>query len=190
MRDDDGTGRWADLFADLSAELDAAEQAELDAEVRERSRAETGRLRLVDRLRGALGHPLTVDTIGAGRLAGRLSSAGPDWLLLTDGNRDVVVPLAAVTSVGGLVATSASPGGERAVDARLDLRYALREIARRRQAVSVCLVDGRTVHGTVDRVGADFIEVAAHPVGEPRRARDVRAVQSVPLAAVAAVRST
>jgi hypothetical protein len=42
--------------------------------------------------------------------------------------------------------------------------------------------------GTIDRVGADFIEVATHPAGEARRRADVRDVELVTLAAIAAVR--
>jgi hypothetical protein len=50
-------------------------------------------------------------------------------------------------------------------------------------------VDGTTVDGTFDRVGADFVELAEHARGEPRRAAAVSRVRTVPLAAVAVVRT-
>jgi hypothetical protein len=74
------------------------------------------------------------------------------------------------------------------VAGRLGLRSVLRGIARDRSAVRIELVDGTTVDATIDRVGADFVEVAVHPAGEPRRRADVRDVEVIPFGAVAAVR--
>ena len=47
---------------------------------------------------------------------------------------------------------------------------------------------GRVVSATIDRVGADFVEAAVHPVGEPRRRGEVREVVALALPAVAAIR--
>jgi hypothetical protein len=63
-------------------------------------------------------------------------------------------------------------------------------MARDRSAVSVITDDGAGLTGTIDRVGADFVEVAEHPLGEPRRAGAVRAVHTVALDAVAVVSRT
>jgi hypothetical protein len=41
----------------------------------------------------------------------------------------------------------------------------------------------------VDRVGADFVELARHELDEPRRAPAVREVQAVAVAAIAVVRA-
>lgn len=180
--------RWQQLFADLAAEFDAAAAAELEGEVRERARGEAARLTLVDRLRAAVGGSVELDVVGIGVLRGVLQAVGPDWLLLDD-PREVLVPLAAVLSVAGLPAQSADPSTVGEVFARLGLCHALREIARRRSEIALVLVDGRVRHGTLDRVGQDFAELAEHPAGEPRRARAVRGVRTVPLAAIAAVRS-
>jgi hypothetical protein len=50
------------------------------------------------------------------------------------------------------------------------------------------LIDGSTAAGTLDRVGADFVEVAEHAQGEPRRHDAVRAVRAYPLTSLAVVR--
>ena len=182
--------RWEALFADLEAELEAADAGALSAEVADRSRREVARLRLVDRLRAATGHRLVVAAAGGTVVTGRMDAAGSDWLLLAEATgRAGLVPAAAVLSITGLGRTAAEPGSEGTVGGRLDLRYVLRALARDRAEVAVTLTDGTVVHGTFDRVGADFVELAEHPVGEPRRAGAVQAVRTVPLPALAVIRS-
>lgn len=182
--------RWEALFADLEAELEAAEAAALSGEVADRIRRETSRLRLADRLRAATGHRLVVAVAGGTAVTGRLDAVGPDWLLLAEATgRAALIPAAAVLSVTGLGRTTAEPGSEGTVGARLDLRYALRGLARGRAEAAVTLTDGTVVHGTLDRVGMDFVEVAEHPAGEPRRAAAIQAVRALPLPALAIVRS-
>jgi hypothetical protein len=181
--------RWQRLFDDLEAQAEAYDAAEFEAEVSERVRYEVGQLRLIDRLRAAVDHQIDVGCQGVGRVRGRLARVGADWLLLAErADRQAMVPSAAITSIGGLGAMSAVPGSEGKVAARLDFRRALRGVARDRSAVQTQLVDGSVVIGTLDRVGADFIEVAEHPPGEPRRADAVSGVRAVPLVAVAIVR--
>jgi hypothetical protein len=183
--------RWEALFGDLEAQAEQLAAAELQAEVADRTRREVGLLRLVDRLREAEGHPLAVTVEGAGVVHGRLLDNGPDWVLLGETNRrEVLVPLGAVLGVTGMGARSAVPGSEGEVGRRLDLRWALRGLARDRAGVAVVLRDGSTLGGTVDRVGADHVDVAEHPPGEARRATAVRQVRLVPLAALALLRST
>lgn len=181
--------RWERLFADLEARAAALEQADADAELADLVRAQVGELRLYDRLRAAVGQPVGLTVCGAGRVDGVLREAGVDWLLLADGyRREVLVPAAAVTSIAGLGPHSLAPGSEGRVAARLTLRWALRRVARDRSPVAVTLVDGGDVFGTPDRVGADFLELAEHPVDEPRRAGSVRGVRTLPLAALALLR--
>ena len=181
--------RWRGLFDDLEAQFEAAQAAELAGEVAERARREAALLRLVDRLRAAEGAPVVVTVTGAGVLRGQLLDAGTDWLLLEEaGTREVLVPLRAVLGVTGVGARSAAPD-ESPVAKRLDLRWALRGLARNRTSVAVGLVDGTLVTGTLDRVGADHLDLAEHGLGEARRAGAVRQVRLVPLPAVVLVRS-
>ncbi len=95
---------------------------------------------------------------------------------------------ATLISVSGLGRLSAVPDTEGVVESRLGLRHALRGIARDRSTAAVHLIDGTTADGTIDRTGADFVEIAAHAAGGLRRRGDVRDVLVVPLSAVAAVR--
>ena len=181
--------RWQQLFADLEAQFDAAEAVADQAEAASRARAEVGAVRLVERLAGAVGAPVAVRCRGAGQVSGLLVDVGTDWLLVDeDGSREVLIASAAVSTVTGLGRqTGAADGG--AVRARLDLRRAVRALARDRSAVQVILRDGGMSAGTVDRVGADFFELAQHPLEEPRRAAAVRGVLAVALDAVAVIRT-
>ena len=183
--------RWQALFDDLEAQLAAADAAELGAEVADRTRRETALLRLVDRLRPAEGHAVAVALGAVGSVRGRLLDSGPDWLLLEEqGAREVLVPLDAVLGVTGLTARAEAPGSEGEVGRRLDLRWALRGLARSRAGVSLVLRDGSVVTGTLDRVGADHVDLAEHAPGEARRPADVRQVRLVPLPALTLVRSS
>jgi hypothetical protein len=128
---------------------------------------------------------------GAGAVAGRLVDVGSEWLLLTDGpgaDRECLVPLSAVLSLSGLAAWTATPQQAGQVGARLGLGVVLRGIARDRSGLAVTLVDGSTFSGTVDRVGADFVEVSEHGPGEPRRPQAVTGVRTVPFLALAVLR--
>jgi hypothetical protein len=182
--------RWQALFDDLEAQIEAAEAAELQAEVADRTRRELGLVRVVDRLRAAEGHPVAVAVHGAGVVHGRLLDVGGDWTLLEENaGREVLVPLPAVLGVTGLGVRTGVPGSEGEVGRRLDLRWALRGLARSRAGVTVVLRDGSAVTGTLDRVGADHVDVAEHAPGEARRAPAVRQVRLIPLAALALLRS-
>ena len=94
----------------------------------------------------------------------------------------------AVLGVTGVGARTAAPD-DGPVAKRLDLRWALRGLARDRTSVALGLVDGSLVTGTLDRVAADHLDLAEHGLGEARRASAVRQVRLVPLAAIACVRS-
>ena len=176
--------RWESLFADVEAQLVAAERAELDAEVAERTRAEWSRVRLADRFRSAAGQEVHLLLAGGHRVSGTCTDAAPEWATLRDGPTQVLVPLHAVVAVTGLSAAVAPPPG--AVLRRLGLPHALRAVMRDRRAVRV-LTGGSLLTGTVDRVAGDHLDLAEHPLDEPRRPRSVRQVWSVPFSALQAV---
>lgn len=158
--------RWDDLFADLEGQLAEAGSAELAGEVADRSRREMALVALADRLRGSLGTRVAVRVAAVGPVEGELAEVGSQWLLLREAaGREALVPLAAVLSVAGLGPASAPPGSGGAVLARLGLTSVLRGVARDRAPVTLWLVDASTVEGTVDRVGADFVEVTARDPG-------------------------
>ena len=189
MTHERATARWERLFADLDAMAAEAEWAELTAEVDDRARGEIGRLRLFDRLRGAVGHAVVVQLVTGEPAAGSIADAGPDWLLLAEeGRREALVPAEAIGSITGLGASSAAPGSEGRLGARLDLRYALRRLAQRREPLVVTLISGMRITGTCDRVGSDYAEIAGHAPGEFRRRDLVRAVHTVPTRAIAVMR--
>ena len=182
--------RWQQLFADLQAQFEEEAAAPERAEAASRARAEIGALGLGDRLRGAVGMRLSLTCGAAGQVSGTLVHTGPDWLLLEDDlGRDVLVAISAVRAVAGLGRRTAAPEDAGPVRARMDLRRALRGLARDRAVVQVVLDDGAALAGTLDRIGADYAELAEHPVDTPRRAEAVQGVRAVVLSAVALVRT-
>jgi hypothetical protein len=181
--------RWQQLFADLSAQWEEAEASAERLESASRARAEFGGVLLADRLRGAEGARVVLRCHGAGLVAGAVADVGPDWVLLADERGvEVLVATAAVLAVSGVGRRTALPTEAGVVAGRLDLRRAVRGLARDRSQVQVVLVDGAVVTGTIDRVGADFCEVAEHPIDEARRGSAVQGVTAVALSALAVVR--
>src|SRR3954469_10565417 len=124
------------------------------------------------------------------QVAGVLAGVGPDWVLLEgEQKREHLVALAAVRTVAGLGRRTAAPEPVGAVRAGLDLRRVLRGLARDRSAVQLVSDDGGALTGTLDRVGADYVELAVHPSDEPRRRESVQEVRAVVIGAVAVVRT-
>src|SRR4051794_9312141 len=100
--------RWQQLFADLQAQFEQEEAAAERSEDASRARSEVGALRLVDRLRGAVGTAVVLQCAGAGQVSGDLVDVGRDWLLLVDDlGRDVLCAGSAVRSVAGLTRRTA-----------------------------------------------------------------------------------
>ncbi|HZM65366.1 MAG TPA: hypothetical protein VFC16_03575 [Nakamurella sp.] len=197
--------RWERLFADLEARFDELADSDLSAQLADRQRVEAGAVAMVQRLAGSVGRPIRVRVGGGSTVAGALVAVGPDWVLVSEGQgRDALVAARAVVAVEGLSAVTALP--MLGVSIRLDLRRALRGLVRDRAPVAMTVAgwpssDAGTsagvgssgssgeITGTIDRVGADFVEIAVHAAWEPRRAASVRTVMLVPLAAVMLVRA-
>lgn len=178
--------RWERLFDDLEAQVAAQARLELDAEVAERTRLERSRVTLGERVVGALGAEVSLRVRGGTVARGRLEDSGDGWLLLVEaGGRQLLVPVPAVLGVSGL--------GRPQDDARarrFGIGSAMRIISRDRRAVVVVDVDGGSVHGTIDAVGADALDIAEHPLDTPRRPEHVRGERVIPFAAVAMIAST
>src|SRR3954453_13834285 len=182
--------RWQQLFDDLQSQFDAQEAAAEQAESASRARVEVGAVRLADRLAGALRFPVVLGVRGAGQVAGVLAGVGAYWVLLEgEQKREHLVPPAAVRTVTRLGRRTAAPEPVAAVRAGLDMRRALRGLARDRSAVQLVSDDGGALTGTLDRVGADYVELAVHPSDEPRRRESVQEVRAVVIGAVAVVRT-
>jgi hypothetical protein len=181
--------RWDQLFADLEAQADALDLLERGGEIDERARIELSRVALFDRLRPGVGQVVRVRCPAGVTVGGRLVRVGAQWLLVDEaGGRQALVVASAIMVVSGLGRLAASPGSQGVVESRLGLAHALRGIARDRSPVRLELVDGTSLDGTIDRVGADFVELAAHAAGEARRRAEVRELVVVATAALAVVR--
>lgn len=186
-----GAMRWDALFSDLEAQLAASERMNLDAEIADRMRAELAGVELSDRLRGSLGLLVGVQVSSGSVFEGRLTHAGSEALVLQDLRHQILVPYAAAVRYVGL--SPRSVGEPSLVRQRLGLASALRGLARDRTQLSVLAARGAgaetSFHGVIDRVGRDHLDLAATEVGADRRPSNVRQMVTLPIAALAAVKS-
>jgi hypothetical protein len=197
--------RWDNLFDDLESQLEqelTAEEVDLQAE---EERLRLARLGIRDRLRSLTSAPATDDrslhllladssrvtvlpaTFGRDWMAGELleeSGKRPQCVVALDGidgatlTRDQVLQ-----SLGGTGAEE-SPSS---LSARLGMPFVPRDLCRRRQPVELRLRDGQ-LHGTIDRVGRDHIDLAVHEPGTPRRESAVREYRIVRLSQIVLLR--
>lgn len=178
--------RWDRLFDDLEAQVAARARLELDAEIAERTRIERSRITLGERIVGALGAEVVLRLRGGSVVRGRLEDSGDGWALLVEPiGRQLLVPTPAVLGISGL----GRPRDDTRAR-RFGLGSAVRIISRDRRAVVVIDVDGGTVHGTIDAVGADALDIAEHPLDSPRRPEHVHGERVIPFASVAVITST
>lgn len=194
--------RWDQLFDDLEGQLErelTAEEVDLEAE---EERLRLGRLAMRDRLTAIHESGSAVVTVilaGGARIALRPVTFGRDWFsadLVEDSSRrgQCVVPLAALAGVvlqRGQVAASLhsreDTGGHPSLSSRLGLSFVLRDLCRRRRPLELVLADA-ALHGTIDRVGRDHLDLAVHEPGSVRREAAVTEYRVVAFAAISLVR--
>ncbi|PJJ61674.1 hypothetical protein [Compostimonas suwonensis] len=198
--------RWDDLFDDLESQIEH-ERGFGDVDLRaEEERLRLGRLSVRDRLmalseahgkRSRYSVPIALVT--GETLALRPETFGKDWVGGELGGRGPrsaygLLPLASIAGItlqrdafGESIAPSAGQGeGPRLVD-RIGIAFVLRDLCRRRRAVEVQTVAGG-LHGTIDRVGRDHLDLAVHERGVPRRDELVDHVRVVSFSALVVVR--
>lgn len=187
--------RWDLLFDDLESQLDQEQRDEERALALEEERLRLGRLALRDRLAAIAGAAdETVATVRLELRGGRVielrpRSFGRDWMSATHGAGSLkgqcIVPFAAIAAViptPAQLARSLEPAAEPSsrLAERIGLTFVLRDLCRRRTPVHVTSEDGR-LHGTLDRVARDHVDLALHEPGVPRRDREVRGYRIIPL---------
>ncbi len=194
--------RWDRFFEDLEDQLASEWEAERAALDTEAERLRLSRVTLRERLvalstDSAEGAAPSFEFADGASIAGRATAVGADWLgLEASGTRSgaALVPLGAIVAVGmpeADVVRSARPLASTvrpSLAERMTLGFVLRDLARRRIPVTVHLCGGRSLTGTVDRAGADHLDLALHEPGSPRRASEITGFRLVPLGAIAWVR--
>ena len=194
--------RWDRFFDDLEDQLASEWEAERAALDTEAERLRLSRVQLAERLTLLVAREGTAPALVAFDLAdgatvrAAVTGVGADWVALSpaEGPRGaVVVPLAAIAAVGmphaDLLRTARPAPPRSALADRLTFGFVLRDLVRRRAGVAVHLISGRVLTGTIDRAGADHLDLALHEPGAPRRADAVAGYRLVPLGAIAWVRA-
>jgi hypothetical protein len=199
--------RWDNLFDDLESQLEqelSAEEVDLHAE---EERLRLARLGIRDRLfavhargSGETERALRLRLRDGTRVSVVAETFGRDWFageILDDSERRpaCVVPLDAVAAVtltpqqvrSSLDGSGAADEHVGALSARLGLPFVLRDLCRRRRPVELLFSSG-ALHGTVDRVGRDHLDIAVHEPGMPRRESAVTEYRMVRLDEILLVR--
>ena len=186
---------WDRLFEDLEDQIASgweAERAALDAET---ERLRIARLDLRTRLGALVDDGSTVAAVltDATRLRGRLRAVGADWAAVQpqDAPGLVLLPDHAVElwalDHGALLSSGTTTAPLSPLRERMSFGFVVRDLARRRSGVTVRTRSGAVLAGTIDRAGADHLDLALHDAGSPRRARAVTGFRIVPFASVLSI---
>ncbi len=193
--------RWDNLFDELESQLEqhlGAEELDLRAE---EERLRVGRLALRDRLRVLArdDEALSLGLIDGSRIAVVVETVGRDWLVgqVAGSARRAaacVLPIASIASVfpsddqlARARAVSAAEDVPDSLGARLGLTFVLRDLCRRRAAVDIT-TRGGMVHGTIDRVALDHLDLAEHEAGMARRSQSVTGIRMLPIGEIVVLR--
>lgn len=151
-----------ELFAfldDLESQASAAFEADREAEMADRSRAEYQQVTLAGRLMASVGSEVVLGVHGVGVLRGTLERVATGWLLIRSAPAvDWIVRQEALTTVTG-VSERAVPAVAWDAVARLGIGSALRRLAESGERCLLHLTDGTRQDGELRRVGADFVEL-------------------------------
>lgn len=192
--------RWDRFFDDLEDQLASEWEAERAALDTEAERLRLSRVSLRERLAALVdasagGPVLTIDLAGGATLSARVTALGADWIALASAESRAGAVLCPLSGIVSMVVPHADllrcarPGDARSGLAdRMTLGFVLRDLVRRRTPVMLHLTTGRSLHGTIDRAGADHLDLALHEPGSPRRAEAVSGHRIVPFSAVSWVR--
>ncbi|MDQ1553995.1 MAG: hypothetical protein QOK46_1073 [Microbacteriaceae bacterium] len=201
--------RWDNLFDDLESQLEqelTAEEIDLQAE---EERLRLARMSIQDRvfaiygsMGAAEGSAIRLLLKSGETISVRPAAFGKDWFsadLVDDARRhsQCVVPIHAIAALVltreqvaqslGESAASGSTASPRGISARLNLAFVLRDLCRRRRSLELHL-PGSVLHGTIDRVGRDHLDLAVHEPGTARRENEVTHYRLVPFEQVLFVR--
>jgi len=189
--------RWDRLFEDLEDQLASEWEAERAALDTEAERLRLSKLSLRERLRVLVGTEpaVSVDLVDGTVSTGTVSAVGADWFAVTTATRRggaLLVPFAGAAAIvvpqADLLRSARPVSAPARLADRMTLGFVLRDLSRRRIPVTVGLAGGRQLSGTIDRAGADHVDLALHDRDEPRRAAAVGGHRLVPTAGLAWLR--
>ncbi|MDJ0312953.1 hypothetical protein [Arthrobacter sp. H35-D1] len=137
--------------------MQAASQQDLEHHINELARVEAARLTMAEALRGSVGSRLSIVMRTGTAFHGRLCRVETEWVLLDEGSRSVLLPLAMIQRVQGL-------GTQRArAPSKIPYTFAaaLRVLSRNRSALVLELDSIRpaALRGVIDEVGSDYIQL-------------------------------
>ena len=173
------------IFEELEAEFEAGLRREAEQEAVAALRAKLGETRQWEALARRIGTELVIRA-GPRSFRGTLVASYPDFCVLqaADGAQHLI-PLGPATTIS--LPLQRQPPQPVPAASRYRFALALRELARRREPVRLELAAGGTIAGTIEVVGADYLELAEHDPNEARREAALTGRRLLGLAAVAVV---
>ena len=171
------------LLAGLEDQASALEGVYDDAAAEDLARAARAEVPLLDRLRAAT--TVVVEVIDHGPVEGTVLDVGRDVVVVDATDGTWAIHRIGIAAVTGASDAAAGAGG---VAARLGLASVARAWARERSVVRIIRRGAGPLDGTIDRVGADYVDLAEHDPGTPRLGNQVRRTLAVPFEVISALR--